>query len=96
MRALNIGLNTDVKQPTPGPQPVAPENVNERNKTMSAPSTNVERETKRHAPSLLGIGLAVLVGLVMGAAITFTAIERSDETAQAPSVMDQSATPTIQ
>lgn len=53
---------------------------------MSAPSTNVNRETRRHAPSLLGIILAVLIGLIMGAAITYTAIDRNDRPEAAESM----------
>ncbi|HBZ45458.1 MAG TPA: hypothetical protein DEO85_15710 [Maritimibacter sp.] len=56
---------------------------------MSAPTTNIEREKRRHAPSLLGIILAMLVGLIMGAAITFTAIERSDAPAADQPVMGE-------
>lgn len=46
---------------------------------MSAPSTNIERESRRHAPSLIGIALAMLIGGVMGATITYTALGDSPE-----------------
>ncbi|MAM61666.1 hypothetical protein [Maritimibacter sp. UBA3975] len=45
---------------------------------MSAPDTSLEREQRRHAPALVGIALAVLIGGIMGAAMTYWAIERSD------------------
>lgn len=50
---------------------------------MTAPDTTLEREERRHAPALLGIALAVLVGLVMGAAITYVTIDRADAPAAA-------------
>lgn len=56
---------------------------------MSAPTTNTERETRRHAPSLVGIAIAVVIGGIMGAAITFTAIDRSDEVAADQPVMGE-------
>lgn len=39
---------------------------------MSAPDTNVEKQAKRHKPSLVGIGAAVIFALVLlFALITF-------------------------
>jgi hypothetical protein len=45
---------------------------------MTAPDTSLEKEQRRHAPALLGIALAVLVGGIMGAAMTYWAVERAD------------------
>lgn len=51
---------------------------------MSAPDTNIERQTKRHGGSVWGIAFAVLVGLAMGAAITFTALSGDENPADVP------------
>ncbi len=58
---------------------------------MSAPSTNIERESRRHAPSLIGIALAMLIGGVMGATITFTALGGNPEDAVNRTVMNQTS-----
>ncbi|QBF31281.1 hypothetical protein [Thalassococcus sp. S3] len=57
---------------------------------MSAPDTNIEKQERRHAPSLLGIGAAVVFGLAMlvglliyvtsnGAAPTADAVTNTDQ-----------------
>ncbi|WP_300055880.1 hypothetical protein [uncultured Roseobacter sp.] len=33
---------------------------------MSAPDTNIDRQTRRHWPAILGISAAVLLGIVIG------------------------------
>ncbi|MGR3363657.1 MAG: hypothetical protein ACU0CY_05690 [Maritimibacter harenae] len=58
---------------------------------MSAPDTSLEREQRRHAPSLLGIGLSMGAGLIMGATIMYVSIERSD-TPEAPEAAPSDAT----
>lgn len=50
---------------------------------MSASDTSLEREERRHAPALVGIALAVLIGLIMGGAITYATIDRADAPAAA-------------
>ncbi|WP_376874068.1 hypothetical protein [Albirhodobacter sp. R86504] len=45
---------------------------------MSAPDTNIHKETRRHRPALLGIGAAVLFGLLMFFAVGFEAAEDAD------------------
>jgi hypothetical protein len=59
---------------------------------MSAPDTNIEKQEKRHKPSLLGIKGAMLLGVVIlfGIAI-FTMIGGGDDIGEASSV-DEGAT----
>lgn len=45
---------------------------------MSAPDTSVERQRRHHLPSLLAIALSVLVGVAIGLAIAYSAIDRAD------------------
>ncbi|WP_187428721.1 hypothetical protein ROLI_011730 [Roseobacter fucihabitans] len=40
---------------------------------MSAPDTNIDRQTKRHWPAFLGIGVALFVGVLMGLMIAYVA-----------------------
>ncbi|MGC8202927.1 hypothetical protein ACP2AV_09510 [Aliiroseovarius sp. PTFE2010] len=46
---------------------------------MSAPNTNIEKQEKRHKPSLMGIGIAVAIGLLMLAAVLGTGMSSIDE-----------------
>ncbi|WP_298492007.1 hypothetical protein [uncultured Maritimibacter sp.] len=61
---------------------------------MSAPQTNIKREERRHFPALAGIALAVLVGVVMGAAVTYTAVDRADAP-EASGVSDATGQPVV-
>ncbi|MBV7409400.1 hypothetical protein [Maritimibacter sp. DP1N21-5] len=62
---------------------------------MSAPHTNIERQQRRHFPALAGIALAVLVGGIMGAAMTYTAIDRADAP-EATGVSDATGQPVVE
>ncbi|WP_163846194.1 hypothetical protein [Pseudooceanicola aestuarii] len=46
---------------------------------MSAPDTNVDRQARRHGGPVWGILLSVAVGLLIGVAITFTALSGDEE-----------------
>lgn len=46
---------------------------------MSAPDTNLEKQKKRHVPSLVGIGLAAVFGVAMIVALTFIVSARGDD-----------------
>lgn len=64
---------------------------------MTAPDTSLEHEERRHAPALAGIAIAVLVGLIMGAAITYVTIERSDDgPAAASETTDATGAPVVE
>ncbi|WP_224816396.1 hypothetical protein [Hasllibacter sp. MH4015] len=59
---------------------------------MSAPDTNIERQTKRHTPSIWGISIALIAAAI--AAVFFmmwTGTEGEDQAAPAavPAVSDQ-------
>jgi hypothetical protein len=45
---------------------------------MSAPSTNIEKQKRRHKPALIGIFAMLAVGAVMFLAIFFSAVDDSD------------------
>ena len=51
----------------------------EKGDVMSAPDTNIDKQEKRHRPSLLGIGVAVAVGLLMLAAVVGTGMGSIDD-----------------
>ena len=38
---------------------------------MSAPDTNIERQTTRHWPALVGIGFALLIGVMIGLTLAY-------------------------
>ncbi len=46
---------------------------------MSAPNTNIEKQKSRHAPSLLGVGAAVVFGGVMIVALIAYVLGNADE-----------------
>jgi len=45
---------------------------------MSAPDTNIERQEREHAPSLLGIKGAMIFGALMMIGLVFFAVFRAD------------------
>ncbi|MFC3616012.1 hypothetical protein ACFORG_19850 [Lutimaribacter marinistellae] len=53
---------------------------------MSAPETNVERQSRRHKPSLFGIGAAVLAAAVIGVVIWMLGDLSSEEQSTAAPV----------
>ena len=46
---------------------------------MSAPDTNVERQKKKHKPSLLGIGAAAVFGVTMIVILSLVVFNKADE-----------------
>lgn len=38
---------------------------------MSAPDTNIDRQTRRHWPSILGIAFALFLGVMIGLVIAY-------------------------
>ncbi len=52
---------------------------------MSAPETNVERQTRRHRPALIGIGLAVAAAVIFAfVAFTSEGVPADDQAAGVP------------
>ena len=47
--------------------------------TMSAPQTNVEKQSKRHRPALVGIGAAAAFGVAILVALMVWAFATGDE-----------------
>ncbi|MBM2291329.1 hypothetical protein JQX09_05385 [Sulfitobacter pseudonitzschiae] len=57
---------------------------------MSASDTQLEKQTKRHKPSLLGIGAAVAIAVVAGMIYVFGGFSPdADEASGAPTVTEQ-------
>ncbi len=46
-------------------------------KIMSAPDTNVEKQTRRHKPALIGMGVALLFGLLVFGLNVFETVEEA-------------------
>ena len=46
---------------------------------MSAPDTNIEKQEREHKPSLIGIRLAVAVGLGVLVAVLFTTFNNAED-----------------
>ncbi|MEJ6402595.1 hypothetical protein [Yoonia sp. 2307UL14-13] len=55
---------------------------------MSAPDTNVEKQTRRHRPSLLGISVAVGFALILLCGLIIFVVERGQEPAGADDQID--------
>tara|TARA_R110002124_G_scaffold53302_2_gene152813 strand:+ start:261 stop:458 length:198 start_codon:yes stop_codon:yes gene_type:complete len=55
---------------------------------MSAPDTNVERQEKRHKPSLLGIRGAIIFGVVMVLLVILFSVMRGGDPAVSGSDVD--------
>ncbi len=53
---------------------------------MSAPETNVERQSRRHKPSLLGIGGAIVAAAIIGGVIWMMGDLTSEEQSTAAPV----------
>lgn len=62
---------------------------------MSAPDTNIEKQEKRHRPSLFGTkGALVIGGLILVAVVLYSSISGSDDAALGTSGSEVTAAPT--
>lgn len=60
---------------------------------MSAPDTNTEKQAKRHRPALIGIAIAVAVGVICAVIITIFSFSAPREAAQGGTAQAVSSEP---
>jgi hypothetical protein len=66
---MEQSVDADVSSMTLGRQPAL--SAKREDFTMSASDTNIDKQTKRHKPSLVGIGAAVALAVLAGVIYVF-------------------------